>query len=170
MSAYFFVVGSVLVAGLLVGVVLRRAPWTLLLPLLPIAIEDRLRVGGGNSLHDGTGDRTWAPNTAADIAPSYRNGIGDTTLDLSAVPALTAATRSSVRLGVGDLRVRVPSNLAVRMVATVRFGEIDVAGSALDSGTHVDDTVLSPAARDTTAPVLTLDVGVTVGTVQVTYV
>lgn len=77
------------------------------------------------SLNDGVGDRLYAPATAAAIAPSYRLGIGDLRLDLSALSAATPV-RVKARLGVGELKVVVPRGVPVQVDAHAKLGDVHV--------------------------------------------
>jgi hypothetical protein len=63
---------------------------------------------------------------------------------------------------VGDLRVIVPSDAALRVRADVRLGYLNLLGAA-DDGRNVDDAVTETGKR-----VLVLDAHVGVGSLRVT--
>ena len=63
---YFWVVSATVLLGLLVGLVLRRTPWSVAVLLVP-AVAGIVAFGGsGASLHDGFGQRQWTPTGAPD--------------------------------------------------------------------------------------------------------
>ena len=102
-------------AGLVVlGLVLSLA--------LVAASSDRVEV------HGGVGDHTYRPTTAADVRDQYDGGVGDLTLDLTAVPIvdLDAPIVTSVVSGVGDVDVLVPAAADVRVVVESGLGDVDV--------------------------------------------
>lgn len=170
-AVYPLVIGSILVTGLLLGIVIRRPPWTLVLPLLPIA--GLLAVFGNSSasLHDGLGQRSWAPSAASLIEPTYRQGFGQSTLDLTQVDKIDAARTTRIRLGAGQVVVRIPKNLAVRVVGDIHFGAIQVDGKELANGTDVAQTVTAPAAlSERDGAVLEVDVDLTAGDLSIVYV
>lgn len=77
------------------------------------------------SLGDGTGDRVYAPTTAAAVQPSYNLGIGNLKIDLSHVP-FTTPTHVKARLGIGELKVIVPTNASVVVDAHAKVGDLYV--------------------------------------------
>ena len=170
-DAYLGVIGAILLAGLLIGILTRRASWSLLLPLLPIAAGLAVFGGSSASFHDGVGERVWAPPAAGSVEHAYRNGFGRTTLDLSQVAGLDAARTTTVRLGAGEVRLVLPRTLPVRVVGTLRAGDIEVDGRSIANGTRLEQTVLSPGAlSNPAAPVLEIDVHLTAGDVVIDYV
>jgi prepilin-type processing-associated H-X9-DG protein len=77
------------------------------------------------SLGDGTGDRVYAPVTASAVQPSYELGIGNLRIDLSRVP-LTTPMHVKARVGIGELKVIVPSNASVVVDAHAKVGDLYV--------------------------------------------
>lgn len=86
----------------------------------------------------GVGDRTFRPATADAVQPVYRGGLGDLTLDLTAVDVsdLDGPITTRVDHGVGDLRILLPRDADVRLEgADVGLGSIDVFGEgSLNAG------------------------------------
>jgi phage shock protein PspC (stress-responsive transcriptional regulator) len=78
------------------------------------------------SLGDGVGDRVYAPSTVASIAPSYRLGVGQLRLDLSAVRPATKELHVQAKVGVGELRVIVPDGVPVQVDAHAKLGDVHV--------------------------------------------
>ncbi|MGY1720587.1 PspC domain-containing protein [Blastococcus sp. SYSU DS0552] len=79
----------------------------------------------------GVGDRTYRPQTAADVRELYEGGVGNLTVDLSEVPMgdLDEALEVVVEHGVGDVEVVVPRSADVRVTVYQGLGESDVFGS-----------------------------------------
>ena len=69
------------------------------------------------SLSDGVGDRTYQPATAAAVQPSYEVGIGNLDIDLSDLPP-AAPVHIKAKVGIGELKVVVPSNATVTVMPT----------------------------------------------------
>jgi phage shock protein PspC (stress-responsive transcriptional regulator) len=120
-------------AGLtgLIAIVLAIVTWS-------ASVIPDLHFGGG------IGDRVWRP-TAAQVTPDYRLGIGSAKLDLSSLPANPSVPRQvDARVGVGELRILVPSNLTVEVKSSVGAGDIN----------RVDDPFgdASSSSNSTSAP------------------
>ena len=72
----------------------------------------------------GVGDRVWRP-AATDTTASYRLSIGSADLDLSQLPDNPGTARQvEARVGVGELRIRIPENLTVEVRSSVSVGDI----------------------------------------------
>jgi hypothetical protein len=111
-------------------------------------------------IRGGVGDRVWDP--VATVRPTYRLGVGDATLDLTRTDARTIDTDVSV--GIGHVRVIVPDDATVDVVAHAGLGEVQVLGrvsngSDVDYSRHLRGSELGPK--------ITLDVRVGVGQVEV---
>ena len=85
------------------------------------------------SLGDGVGDHVYAPATAAAIAPSYRLGVGNLRIDLSAIRLAARELHVQAKVGVGELRVVVPRGVPVQVDARAKVGDVYVVGRE-DSG------------------------------------
>ncbi|MGY2129873.1 PspC domain-containing protein [Blastococcus sp. SYSU DS0617] len=87
-----------------------------------------------SALPDGgsVGERTYRPATAADVRPLYDLGMGELTLDLTAVDLsdLDGPVRTRIEGGVGEIQVLVPRSADVRVTADVAIG--DIRGSGAD--------------------------------------
>jgi phage shock protein C len=78
------------------------------------------------SLSDGVGDHVYAPSTAAAVAPSYRLGVGNLRIDLSAIQPAANALHVKAKVGVGELRVVVPDGVPVQVYARAKLGDVHV--------------------------------------------
>jgi phage shock protein PspC (stress-responsive transcriptional regulator) len=78
------------------------------------------------SLGDGVGDRVYAPSTAASIAPSYQLGVGKLRLNLPAIQPAAKELHVKAKVGVGELRVVVPSGVPVQVNAGAKLGDVHV--------------------------------------------
>lgn len=85
------------------------------------------------SLGDGVGDHVYAPSTAGAIAPSYRLGVGNLRIDLSAIRPGARELNVKAKVGVGELRVVVPRGVPVQVDARAKLGDVYVL-SREDSG------------------------------------
>lgn len=121
--------------------------------------------------------RRWTPPTAAAVRPYYEHGTGRGTLDLTRVsPGEGERVRTRVRLGVGELRVWVPEDVAVRMDIEVGVGgyrlPVAVRGGPDErrggGGLGVTGSrTLPPAAGEEAHGTLVLDLDVGVGEIVV---
>lgn len=72
-------------------------------------------------------DGSWAPVSAAAVAPSYSSGAGDARLDLRALPPGPPVI-TSVESGAGDVRVRVGPTADVTADCASGVGDVDCLG------------------------------------------
>ncbi len=163
--AYFWAVLIVVGGGLIMGIALRRTPWTLALLLVPAAIGSFIFSGTKVSFHDGSGDNAVAPRSVAALDSEYRQAFGRTTIDLSNVGSVDASRTVVVRQAAGQLRVIVPRTLPVVVHSDVHLGSVEVDGSELQSGYNFSREV--PTGPTGAADQLTLDVTVTAGQVDI---
>jgi phage shock protein PspC (stress-responsive transcriptional regulator) len=85
--------------------------------------------------HD-VGDRTYRPLTAAAVERHYEHGVGDLTIDLTAVDlaALDAPIVTTIDSGLGDVDVVVPRSADVEVTVHTGAGEADVFGVNSEGG------------------------------------
>jgi phage shock protein PspC (stress-responsive transcriptional regulator) len=172
LPVYFWIVGGIALVALVLGVVLRRAPWSLL-PLLAFAVVGTVAFGGTHaSLADGVGQAVWRPATAADMRGDYRLAFGQAVLDLRHVtPA--AARDIRVTLGAGQVRVLLPATTNATVRADVRLGNVTVDGvddRGWDEGRRgagTDRTIPPPSG--VTGPPVTIHVSVADGNITVVH-
>ncbi|CCG05055.1 PspC domain-containing protein [Blastococcus saxobsidens] len=83
------------------------------------------------STDGGLGDRSFRPQTVADVREVYAGGVGDLTVDLSDVPMadLADALDIEVQHGIGDVEVILPRSADARVRVDQGVGETHVLGS-----------------------------------------
>ncbi|MEU4097586.1 PspC domain-containing protein [Streptomyces sp. NPDC026673] len=115
--------------------------------------------------------RTWTPTTLAAVRDSYELGTGRATLDLSGLRpgGRTVSTRAEV--GAGQLVVRIPEDVTLRMHVQVGVGDLQLPGEEekdVDVHPGLDRKVtLDPVDGKKSQGTLELDVEVGVGQVKV---
>jgi phage shock protein PspC (stress-responsive transcriptional regulator)/FtsH-binding integral membrane protein len=126
LPVYFWCVGAIVAAGLLVGMVLRRTPWSMA-PLLIPALAGMIAFGNsGASLHDGVGQKTWSPTSASELHGSYRLAFGDAVLDLRDLPSLDVPRSVDITLAAGQVEIKLPPTLNATVYGNVRLGQIEI--------------------------------------------
>jgi phage shock protein PspC (stress-responsive transcriptional regulator) len=164
MPTYLWVIGSIVVVGLVVGAVLRRPVWGFAPILFPVVVLLVALGGTSASLHDGSGDRSYAPSSAADIQSTYHQAFGRLRLDLTQVGVLDGRRTVDVRQAAGQVKLIVPRTLDVTVRSRVWAGEVEVDRQEVQSGADFRrDVVLGPGDSDR----LTVDVDLTDGQVSI---
>ncbi|MEV4611825.1 PspC domain-containing protein [Kitasatospora sp. NPDC049258] len=138
------------------GLVVPALVLTVALAGAGTAVDTRVRTGFG--------DRTWAPTSAADLRSEYSLGAGNATLDLRGLDPAGGTLATAVRLGAGDLRVTVPSDVEVRLRVDNLVGDVRLPNDEhLSGGDNSRELELHPvggqASRGTLDLELTLGVG-----------
>jgi phage shock protein PspC (stress-responsive transcriptional regulator) len=91
-------------------------------------------------LGDGVGTRVEVPATASELKPSYELGVGNLRVDLSRISPITNETHVAARVGIGELRIIVPSDVSVAASAHAKAGEVYVLDRH-DDGRNASVTV-----------------------------
>jgi lia operon protein LiaF len=94
-------------------------------------------------LSGGFGDHHYATNQLTEVQNRYQLAIGNLEVDLSRVSFVDGVTTVSTRVGIGELVVYVPRDVAVQVHWTVAAGNVDVLG-VNRNGTSLDDRIESP--------------------------
>lgn len=83
-------------------------------------------------------DRTYRPLTAASVQPQYDGGVGDLTLDLTAIDlsGLDEPVPVVLHSGIGDVDVVVPRSADVLVSVDNGIGDAEVFGVPSDNGFH----------------------------------
>jgi hypothetical protein len=169
-------------------------PWELVLPIAVIVVGLVLLVTRGRRSGDGlvflgvvltiaalvvtatpqppsasAGERTHRVTDVAGLEDSYGLGAGQLTLDLRDLALPDGTTAVAARVGLGELRVRVPDDVAVTGTAAVTAGEaaaFDRVQSGISPRLTIDDP--GSASAGSGGPVLELDLDVGLGQIEVT--
>ncbi len=157
---------SVIGVGLLVGSVRGRAWWLILLGLLLVPVMAVASVASDVPVRGRTGQQIEQPLTLDAVQPEYRLSAGQLTLDLSHVDFGATPRRVTVRMGVGDLNVKVPDGQPVTVTSRIGAGEMTVFGRPSSGGLQVTDTVNEGGGSKLGR--LTLDLHLGVGQIVVT--
>ena len=155
------VVGAAIAAGAFAGFRVGGLVGVGLILLAAFAVAASSPV----SLRAGVGDKLERPLDAAALESSYEYGIGDYELDLRSVDLPEGVTRVEVSLGIGELTVTVPEDVAVEVDAHAGAGEVIVLGSA-DDGIGADKE-LTFAGAEADSPTLVLDASVGFGQITI---
>jgi len=78
------------------------------------------------SFSDGVGTHTYHPATPSDLRSTYKLGVGNLRLDLSQIGPVTQERTVHATLGVGQIRVIVPSTMRVAVNAHAKVGQLDI--------------------------------------------
>jgi phage shock protein PspC (stress-responsive transcriptional regulator) len=168
LALYFWLGGAILVVGLLVGVALRRTPWSLTVLFVPIVAGLVAFGTSSTSLHDGWGKRTYEPASVSSMHDSYKLAFGQTTVDLRQISTVDQARRVRFQVGAGQLKLFIPRSLAVVVHSDVHIGAVTENGQVVDSGNNFShDTTTGPSSS---APTLIIDTTVTNGAVTIELV
>lgn len=126
---------------LVLGLLGRRAGLTGFLAIVLALVTWTASVVPDVTLGGGVGERTWRPSTS-DTTSSYRLGIGSAELDLARAQDNPGTAREiEARVGIGELRIYIPSNLTVEVRSSVAAGDISRVDSP-DLGTNGDPVPL----------------------------
>ena len=116
-------------------------------------------------LRHGLGDMHVTPATAAQLRDHYEHGVGDLVVDLRGVELPSGTTSTSVRLGAGQLRVRVPDGVQVQVDGSAAIGDVVVGGSKRSG---MAPTFTGRLGDGPSTRVLELEVAVGLGRIEVT--
>ena len=113
-------------------------------------------------LGNGVGDRTYVVASSQELRHGYRLGVGNLVLNLRRVHFPAGQTKIHARVDVGELRVIVPANVALRVHGAAQVGQVEVLRQESD-GRDVHEKIAEAGKR-----VLVLDAHVGAGKVLVT--
>jgi hypothetical protein len=136
--------GGIAIAGLviacgvgLVGGAFRGGARWLIAPAIVLALP--LAAVAATDLDvDGTwGDRTFRPETVAELDDGYEMGVGAMRLDLRDLELPPGRTELPLELGLGEIQVLVPDDMCVTTDAAISLGAVDV-GDGEQGGVDLD--------------------------------
>ena len=158
---------AVVAAGLLVGAVVGRARGLIWLGIL-LTIATGISHAADQDFNGSVGERTWVPTTIAAAERPFRLGIGDAELDLTRLPA-GSTVEVVARVGVGELRVIVPTDARVVVDGEVGAGTLTLLDEETLDGTDLKDSTTStlPSGQTGSGTLITLDAEVGLGELEV---
>lgn len=116
-------------------------------------------------LRSGAGDVMIAPASADQVRATYEHGAGNVTVDLHDIVFPAGTTTTTMRLGAGELSVRVPADVVVQVDAHAGLGDVVVAS---EQRSGVAPSFSGELAGTSSERVLKLDLGVGLGQIEVT--
>ena len=134
---------------------------TAVLLVLVLAASAAIATAFHVDVRDGVGERIYQPDGAGDVHERYRLGVGVLRLDLAGIRLPVGETEVDARVGIGELTIIVPKDVALRVQATAQLGAAHVAGRS-DDGRNARVRVDGSGAR-----VLVLRARVGLGDVRV---
>jgi phage shock protein PspC (stress-responsive transcriptional regulator) len=120
-------------------------------------------------LRGGIGTHNDAPLTTGDLPATYHLGIGNQTIDLTALKTGGKTIHIAASVGLGELRVIVPGDAIVRVHGRVGAGDLRFLGTPT-GGTHLNRTVMIEPDGPTVAAAGELDLDLQVGVGEVDVV
>lgn len=123
--------------------------------MMPVAVV----AVAGPHLDDGTGDRSFHPQTFEDVDAEYHFGIGNSSVDFRDVAFPPGVHTISVDVGIGHTVVRLPADVNYQLTGNLDVGRVDLpdeAGSGFGNHVESSDTVGSDA---TVVLDLSMDIG-----------
>jgi phage shock protein PspC (stress-responsive transcriptional regulator)/FtsH-binding integral membrane protein len=167
LQVYFWTVLGILVAGLLVGLVTRRTPLSMI-PLLIPSIAGVIAFAGSHaSLHDGVGQREWKPTGAP--ASEYRLAFGQGILDLRHITTPATPQTIDVTMGAGQVHIIAPKTLNLTVLANIHIGELEIDGNQEDAHGGVGLTRTVDPPRNATGTPITVNVHLADGQIAVEH-
>ncbi|MDN5915922.1 MAG: PspC domain-containing protein [Pseudonocardia sp.] len=164
---------AVVGTGLVIGAFRHAGRWLIPFALVLAAATWLAAAVPWPDLRDGVGDISVAPQTAAALAPEYRKGAGDITLDLrrldlTAAPGTPATpVRTSAQLGIGTVTVLVPRDADLKARAEAGVGDVELDGRTVE-GSPAEMTATDPGPDGPGGRTIELDLHAGVGSVEVT--
>jgi phage shock protein PspC (stress-responsive transcriptional regulator) len=167
-SAYLWIGLAVVGIGFVASVVTQRVVWWFLPPLVILAIVTVGLGGTHASLRDGSGRVGWMPTSTAQLS-NQQQFAGDTTVDLTGLPTLTAPRSITITQAAGRVLIRVPQAADVLIIGKVHMGDIQL-GSSRAAGDYVGgfNTHLElPPPASSRGSLVTVNVDLTIGHIQI---
>ena len=120
---------AVIGVGLVIGAWYGRARGLIALGIIGcIALGSFTAADGLHGRTFRTGTHTFAPASVSQLQSSYTQDVGDMVLDLSNVDFVGQDVQLDARVNLGNLKIVVPDNVDVVVVADVNVGNADVLG------------------------------------------
>jgi phage shock protein PspC (stress-responsive transcriptional regulator)/predicted membrane protein len=161
--------GGIVLIGIALIVATRYGRATALIPLGVVLVGAVTAVSVITvPFEGGVGQRTYRPETVADVDATYHLAVGELRLDLGAVrPASGTTTHIEATVGVGHLLIDVPADVEVVVQGHTDIGQVTIAGQGdEDGGWRVDRDAVLHRGREG-AGKIEIDAQVGLGQVEV---
>jgi phage shock protein PspC (stress-responsive transcriptional regulator) len=166
-SVYLWFAFGVLTLGFAVSLLARRPVW-LAAPFAVVLIPALIVFGGTPaSITDGSGRNGWVPTSPSQLT-TQRQFAGKNTIDLTQL-TLTEPQTVKITQAAGLVQLRVPATANIVIHARVHLGDIQI-GNSRATGYYVagvNSELTAPAPNQAPGPLLTVDVELTVGHIQI---
>jgi hypothetical protein len=163
-SLYPGVALGIIAAALIVGTWYGRSRWLILFGVVASLLTMAATVLGPGPY----GERTYAPQTAAEVADRYELGVGHLSLHLEEVADVANLSGRTIEVesGVGQITVYIPSSIDATIDAEVTSaGDISGIVEVEDSGGGSAEGRSTPV--DDADPDLTLDISLRLGQIKI---
>lgn len=117
------------------------------------------------SISSGVGEKRETPPAVSALEPDYELGIGELNLDLAALTLPPGTTSFDASVGVGNLVITVPHDVALEIDAQAGVGDVTVLGEHED-GVDAQRTFSIPGSTPD-APVLDIEADIGIGNIEV---
>ncbi len=156
---------ALILAGLAIvaGAFVRPVRW-LILPAVLLGLSSGSVAAADISLEGGVGERNYRPASMSDLHDRYELGVGELDIDLRDLKLPPGDTPLEIDLGVGDVRLAVPTDVCVATDARIGMGEAKVLGR---SNAGVDVTFEEHPVARPSASRLVLDAQIGLGALEV---
>jgi hypothetical protein len=149
-----------IVAGLgLIAAGLLGGPRWLILPAMVFIMPLAFVSAADLDLRGGVGPREYRPTSVSQLRPEYRLAAGQIDLDLRNLELPAGRTEVTLRVGLGEARVRVADDVCVAADAQIGLGAADLP-RRVDDGPDIDIRETAPSANARRQLVVNARVGV----------
>ena len=168
-SAYFAAVLTTIALGLLIGAWFGRARWLIALGLVTsFTLGVTTLTESVDRVRSTAESVVWTPTSYAALDKRYQSNFGDGTLDLRQVDFTGREAEIAVEVNFGALRVILPPNVDVTVLAKINAGDASMFGTQWSGFSRParDVTDLGPDGEG--GGTLRLDLHVNAGSAEVT--
>jgi phage shock protein PspC (stress-responsive transcriptional regulator) len=158
--AVILIVAGLALAG---GAFFRPVRW-LILPALLLGLSAGGVQAAGVSSDGGVGERHYRPASMSDLRDHYELGLGQLDIDLRDLDLPPGDTPLELDLGIGDLRVAVPTDVCVASKVDIGAGQSRVLGRVNDG---VDVSYEEHPEAPPSASRLVIDAEIGLGAIEV---
>lgn len=113
----------------------------------------------------GIGERSYGVTTVTELRPEYNLSMGSMTIDLRDMVEVSTPSRFRASVGLGELIIRLPSDLPVQVEGRAGIGEVQLINTS-QGGIGVNHDFTSPDFQPGAAG-LVIEVEVGIGKVEV---